>query len=172
MIELKDAIEIARILSKVPEERMKLVLSVFDNAGLTIDGLEELEVRIVCRDRNTIVDFKDFMGKVGERFADSFDGTCYTIPTSMFTEFCGDLELDPRAARAWLARKGCLKTCTEKDKVNYTVTRSIDGKAVRCVVLKKNPDGGKNEAAEETNARTENTDRKDEVGLEGMDGQG
>ena len=161
MIDLKDAIEIARIISKVPEERMKLVLSVFESADLTIDGLEELEVRIVCRDRNTIVDFHDFMEKAGEEFADSFDGESYTVPTNTFTAFCRELELDPRAARAWLARKGCLVTCTEKDKVNYTVTRSIDGKAVRCVVLKKNIDGGKDEAAKETDTRTEGADQRE-----------
>ena len=42
-MELKDAIEISRILSKAPEERIPMILSVLEKAEVSIEGLEELE---------------------------------------------------------------------------------------------------------------------------------
>lgn len=43
MLSIKEAIEISRILCKAPEERLAMILAVYEEAGIIISGLEELE---------------------------------------------------------------------------------------------------------------------------------
>lgn len=137
MIELKDAIEIARVISKVPEERMRLILSVFEKADLTIDGIEELEAWAISRDRNNLVDITDFIASLSKNFGDKKDGSSYIVPAATFTEFCKNEGLDARAVRAWLARKGYIETTESNGKTDYTVSKRIDGKLTRCVVIRE-----------------------------------
>lgn len=133
-MELKDAIEIARIISKTAEERLPMVLSVLEKADVTIEGLEELdEWRL--REMAAIVDYEEFKQSVIKRFSEQSDGGKYTIPAADFTEFCKEMKLNPSPTRRWLAKKGILESSVTKDKTNYTVVQHVNGKNVRCVVL-------------------------------------
>ena len=136
-IDLKDAIEISRIISRAPEERLPMILSVFERADLTIDGLEEIEAWAVCKDRNNIVDASEFAKMITEKFADTQHEDEYRIPASEFTKFCSDNGMDARAVRSWLARKKIIETDETGKGVKYTVLRKVSGKTVRCIVIKK-----------------------------------
>lgn len=136
-MELKDAIEISRIISKAPEERLPMILSVLEKADVTINGIEELEEWKTYHEMNAIVDFDEFMTALMERFSDRMDGERYKIPTSDFGEFCHDQKLKPTPVRRWLAKKGVIETSKDGDKTNYTVPTTIDGKRLRCIIVKR-----------------------------------
>lgn len=134
MIELKDAIEISRILAKAPQERLPMILSVFEKAELTIEGLEELdEWRL--REAAAIVDYEEFERSVIKKFSKQLDDGKYIIPAADFTEFCKEMKLNPAPTRRWLAKKGILESSVTKDKTNYTIVQCVNGKNTRCVVL-------------------------------------
>lgn len=133
MMELKEAIEIARIISKAPAERLPMILSVLEKVSITIEGLEELdEWRL--REMAAIVDFEDFKKSIKEKFTKQPKGK-YIIPAVEFTEFCKEHNLNPSPTRRWLAKKGVIEINTEKGKTNYTVNQYMNGKPMRCVVL-------------------------------------
>ena len=133
-MELKDAIEIARIISKAPAERLPMILSVLEKVSITIEGLEELdEWRL--REMAAIVDFEDFKKSIKEKFAKQLKDGRYIIPAVEFTEFCKEYNLNPSPTRRWLAKKGVIEINTKKGKTNYTVNQYINGKHMRCVVL-------------------------------------
>ena len=138
-MELKDAIEIARIISKTSEERLPMILSVLEKAGVTIEGLEELdEWRL--REMAAIVDFEDFKKSIVEKFSKQLQDGKFTIPAAEFTEFCKEKKLNPAPTRRWLAKRGNIEANTDNDgKTNYTVVQHINGKNVRCVVLDLEP---------------------------------
>lgn len=149
MIELKDAIEISRILAKAPQERLPMILSVFEKAELTIEGLEELEAWAISKNRNNIIELDEFMKSLDERFKLSEND--YRIIASEFTTFCAEMKLDAKAVRAWLARKGVIKSEESGNKTSYTVTQRIDGKTVRCIIVNKDWRTASNETTEKAN---------------------
>lgn len=148
-LEIKDAIEISRILSKCPEERIPMILSALEKADVTIDGLDQLEEWKAYKDMTCIIDLDDFLKALKEKFSGRFKDGFYKIPTAEFGEFCKELKLKPTPVRRYLAKKDLIETGTDKGKTNYTMTANIDGKVRRCVVIRE--EGGNNEAAEESN---------------------
>jgi hypothetical protein len=154
-MELKDAIEISRIISKAPEERLPMILSVLEKAEVSIDGLDELEEWKTYKDMNAIVDFGEFMEAFKKRFAGRLDNDRYKVPTAEFGEFCKEQKLKPTPVRRWLAKKDIIEVGTDNGKINYTVTATIDGKTMRCVVVKaewdKEGSDRKDETTESTN---------------------
>ena len=137
MIDIKDAIEVARILSKAPQERLRMLLSVFEAADLTVEGLEELEALAVSKDKNNIVDIREFMDDIEKHFAERKHGGEYHVPVAAFIEYCEKNGIDPRAVKPCLARRGVLKTFKSERGVQYTSAQRIDGRVTRCVVLKE-----------------------------------
>lgn len=163
MIELKDAIEISRILAKAPQERLPMILSVFEKAELTIEGLEELEAWAISKDRNNIIELDEFMKELDERFKFSENGYC--VIASEFTAFCNEKNLDARAVRGWLARKGVIKTEEYGNKTSYTITQRINGKTVRCILINKDWKEAKDEATQETYIPSEEAHQQGRTGL-------
>ena len=135
-MELKDAIEISRIISKAPEERLPMILSVLEKADVSIGGLEDLEEWKAYKDMSAIIDLDEFMASFEKKFKEKLDGGRYRIPTGEFSEFCRDRKLKPTPVRRLLARKGAIETCAEGSKTSYTLPVNIDGKRLRCVVVK------------------------------------
>lgn len=134
-MELKDAIEISRIISKAPEERIPMILSVLEKADVTIGGMEELDEWRAFKDMNAIVDLDEFMAALEEKFSSRLDGGRYKIPTGDFGDFCKEHKLKPTPVRRWLAKKGIIETSKDGEKTNYTVPTTIDGKHLRCVLV-------------------------------------
>ena len=142
MIELKEAIEVARILAKAPQERLRMLLSVFEEAGLTLEGIEEMEAIAVAKDKNNVVDISELMEDLAERFSEMKRDGKYVIPIGDFAAYCEEKGFDARAVRPCLARRGILKTFDgEKGKgTQHTTTASVGGKKMRCVILEEAKD--------------------------------
>lgn len=133
MIELKDAIEISRIIAKAPEERLAMIISIFEEADLSISGLEDLEAWAVSRDGSLIIDADEFMSAVKSKF--HLENGCH-IPASDFTKFCSEMGFDARAIKKWLAKRGAIQVDDSNGKTGYTRVVKADGKAVRCISFK------------------------------------
>lgn len=131
LIELKDAIEISRIIAKAPEERLAMIISIFEEAELSISGLEDLEAWAVSRDGGMIIEANEFMGAIKEKFHPSVNGC--NIPASDFTKFCSEMGFDARAIKKWLAKRGAIQVEDSNGKTAYTKVVKIDGKNVRCI---------------------------------------
>lgn len=136
-MELKDAIEISRIISKAPEERLPMILSVLEKADVNIGGLDDLEEWKAYKDMSAVIDLGEFMEFFEKKFKDKLDGGRYRIPTGEFSEFCRERKLKPTPVRRLLARKEIIETCTEGSKTSYTIPVNMDGKRLRCVVVKE-----------------------------------
>lgn len=139
MIEIKDAIEIARILAKAPEGRLAMILSVFESAELSIEGLDELEAWAISGERDTILDIKEFCEELTDQFKHTLSEGNYRIPASDFSEFCKEKDLNQAAIKACLARRKAIRVTEEKDgKVKkYSTVQRIGGKPVRCVMVRE-----------------------------------
>lgn len=61
MLNIKEAIEISRILCKAPEERLAMILAVYEEAGIIISGLEELEEWKSLKDQSGLIDIQEFL---------------------------------------------------------------------------------------------------------------
>ena len=136
-MELKDAIEMSRILSKAPEERIPMILSVLEKAEVSIEGLEELEEWKAYKDMNAVMDLGEFMEELEKKFAERLDGGKYKIPTADFSEFCREKKLKPTPVKRLLAKKGIIETVTDNGKTGNTIPTRLDGKLTRCVIVKK-----------------------------------
>jgi len=136
-LDVKDAIEIAKILAKAPEERLPLIFSVFEKADLTLEGLEELEAWAVNRDGNAVLELSEFMSALAGRFPDKVVGDEYRIRPAEFAEFCRERGMNLRAVKQWLSRKGMLVSSKEGTKTSYTKTIRDGTKSVRVVCIRK-----------------------------------
>lgn len=133
-LNLNDAIRIARIISNAPEERLPMIMSVFSEAGLSIDGLEQLEEWKVATEHVSVIDIREFIAALKAEFPTS-DGWI-EIKSNAFTEFCNARGLKARHVRKALADRELIKICKEKKKTCYTVTLRRDGEVGRYVLVK------------------------------------
>ena len=147
MIEIKEAIEIARILAKAPQERLPMIISVFESADLTVEGLEELEAWAIGKNSSYVIELDDFMIDVEKEF--NLKKNSYLVAAIEFTRFCKEKKLDVRNTRRWLARKGVIKSEEIKGKTNYTFARRVNGKTIRCVVFNEDWKEGNKGAAKD-----------------------
>lgn len=158
MIELKDAIEISRIISKTPEERIPLILSTLEKADLQIEGFEELEEWKMIHELNAIIDLNDFMTAFVEKFGDKLSEGYYTVPTQDFSSFCEEQKLRPAPVRRWLAKKGIIEHVDEKGgKISYTKTKKVEGKATRCVIIREDWNNTENKEETDNGCKDKNT---------------
>lgn len=139
-LSIDEAIKISKILCSVSEERIPIILSVLERAGLTIGGLDELEEWKALKDQAYIVDMDDFVDTIircGEQKEDSV-----LLRPREFESVCKAFNVKTSCAKRALHRKGLIKTNLENDKLNYTIPVWIDGQVERRIVILKrcNPD--------------------------------
>ena len=138
-INVDNAIKISKILSQAPEERLPMIFSALEQAQIYINGLEELEEWKALKDQAYLIDIDEFMEAIKEEFKDNAVSDRINIPVKKFSDFCRKLHLKPILAKRALARYGFLIPIMDHDKLEYTQTVWMDGKAFRCVVLLKEP---------------------------------
>ena len=156
MIKIDEAIRIAKIIAQAPEERLPMIVKIFEQAEVSIEGLEavavfeQAEVSIEGLEavadwralvtQGFIVDLQTFTEKVRKRFPSYIDGEQIRIPAREFSAFCREERLNPYHVRSALADKDILVTAMDGDKTCYTIPSriSVNGeqRTVRCVVLK------------------------------------
>lgn len=134
-IDLKEAIKIAQILCKAPEERLPIILATLEKAGFTVNGLDEIEEWKAFKEQAVLIDTDDLIKEFFNTFTE--EDQVLKISTEDFNNFCKERMLKPSLVRRHLANRGLIETSIDGKKVNYTQTVWRDGKATRCVVIKK-----------------------------------
>ena len=140
-VSIEDAIKISKILCTANEERIPMILNVFDKAGVFINGLEELEEWKAFKDMAYIVDIEEFVAdlfKVGEVFEDeNGDEFRVEFKPDKFAAICKELNIKPSIAKRALYKKGYLKAVMDGQKLSYTVPVWRDGKTERRIVIRQ-----------------------------------
>lgn len=134
-LDVKTAIQIAKILAAAPNERIPMILAVFEKADIEIDGLDELSEWIALSRQTALIDTDDFIA--GLIKAREMSGSEYRIPIAEFNNYCNNNGVSSRYAKKHLYSKGYLRISTDNNKINYTCT-VIDRetkKAIRCVCI-------------------------------------
>ena len=66
-LDIKTAIQIAKILSAAPEERLPMILGVFEKAEITIEGLTELEEWKALNRPSAMIDIRQFRADLSKQ---------------------------------------------------------------------------------------------------------
>lgn len=118
-LDIKTAIQIAKILSAAPEERLPMILGVFEKAEITIEGLTELEEWKALNRPVAMIDIQQFRADlIKDREA---TGEEIRIKVQDFNDFCKQRKVSNRLARKTLYEHDMIRTCMDKDKVSYTI---------------------------------------------------
>lgn len=118
-LDIKTAIQIAKILAAAPEERLPMILGVFEKAEVDIEGLTELEEWKAMNKATAIIDIYEFRNSLIQSHIET-DGE-FRIKNQDFNEFCKERKISPRLARKSLYDHGMIRTCMDKGKICYTV---------------------------------------------------
>lgn len=134
-LDIKTAIHIAKILAAAPNERIPMILDVFEKAEVEIIGLDELSEWITLSRQSALIETIDFIaGLIKDR--EMTDGE-YRIPTSEFNYYCAKKKVSARYARKHLYDQGWIRSGMDNGKVNYTcpVIDQETKKSIRCVCI-------------------------------------
>lgn len=135
-IDVKTAIQIAKIVSAVPEERMPIIWDIFNKAGLDIGGLDEMAEWKALTKQAFLIDTEKFLSGITSGREQA--GGEYRIPADEFNKFCREQKLSARCARKHLAEAGAIRTGkTGPGKIDYTVTvyEAEGNRTYRCVCI-------------------------------------
>ena len=119
-IDIKTAIQIAKIVVTVPEERMPIIWDIFKQAGLDIGGIDEMAEWKALKKQAFLIDTEKFItGITAGR--ESVSGE-YRILVSDFNEYCTKQKLSARCVRKHLAEIEAIRTVKSNGKTDYTCT--------------------------------------------------
>lgn len=119
-IDIKTAIQIAKIVVTVPEERMPIIWDIFKQAGLDIGGIDEMAEWKALTKQAFLIDTEKFIeGITAGREPVSGE---YRILVSDFNEYCTKQKLSARCARKHLAELEAIRTVKSNGKIDYTCT--------------------------------------------------
>lgn len=119
VLDIKIAIQIAKILAAAPDERIPMILDVFSKAEVNINGLDELQEWNALKKQTSLIDTGEFVKQITENREKTGDE--YRIKVDDFNRFCSERNISSRLARKHLYEHGRLRTSTDKGKTVYTV---------------------------------------------------
>lgn len=142
-LDIKTAIQIAKILAAAPNERIPMILDVFEKADVEINGLDEFSEWVALSRQTALIDTEDFVEALIK--GRTMTGSEYRIPTSEFNSYCNSKGVSARYARKHLYEKGFIRSGTDKGKINYTlsVPDPTTKKQIRCVCIMPKTGGDK-----------------------------
>lgn len=134
-LDIKTAIQIAKILAAGPDERIPMILDVFSKASVDINGLDELAEWRALNKQTALIDTDTFVKEL-TKGRQQVDGE-YRIKVPEFNQFCNAKGVSARYARKHLYDNGLLRSSTDNGKVNYTcpVQDTETKKTERCVCI-------------------------------------
>lgn len=134
-LDIKTAIQIAKILAAAPDERIPMILDVFSKAEVDIDGLDELAEWRALNKQTALIDTDAFVKEL-IKGREQTDGE-YRIKVPEFNQFCNAKGVSARYARKHLYESGMLRSSTDNGKINYTcpVQATDTKKTERCVCI-------------------------------------
>ncbi len=119
-IDIKTAIQIAKIVVTVPEERMPIIWDIFKQAGLDIGGIDEMAEWKSLTKQAFLIDTGKFLEGITAG-KEPVSGE-YRIAVSDFNEYCTRQKLSPRCTRKHLAGLEAIRTIKSNGKIDYTCT--------------------------------------------------
>lgn len=135
-LDIKVAIQIAKILAAAPNERIPMILDVFSKAEVDINGLDELAEWQALTKQTALIDTEEFIAGI-TKDREAVDGE-YRIKAEDFNSYCREFGVSARCARKHLYTHGRIRTGMDKGKINYTVPIWDEEKKRndRCVCIK------------------------------------
>ena len=119
-IDIKTAIQIAKIVVTVPEERMPIIWDIFKQAGLDIGGIDEMAEWKALTKQAFLIDTDKFIAGITAG-KEPVSGE-YRILVSDFNEYCTKQKLSARCVRKHLAELEAILTVKSNGKIDYTCT--------------------------------------------------
>ena len=135
-LDLKTAIQIAKIVVNVPEERMPIIWDIFSQAGLDIGGLDEMAEWKALTKQAFLIDTEQFLTGITKDL-ETVNGE-YQIPVGDFNEYCKKQKLSARCTRKHLAELEAIRTGKlSSGRVDYTcpVWKPGANSNYRCVCI-------------------------------------
>lgn len=134
-LDIKTAIQIAKIPAAAPDERIPMILDVFSKASVDINGLDELAEWRALDKQAALINTDTFVKEL-TKGRELTDGE-YRIKVPEFNQFCNSKGVSARYARKHLYDNGLLRSSTDNGKVNYTcpVQDAETKKTERCVCI-------------------------------------
>lgn len=140
---MDEAIRIAKIICQAPEERLSMIVEIFQKSDLTIESIEEVYEWRALKNQTALIDITDFAKELLEDFepgaGDELRNGIVAIPTTDFTRHCLERHIKPALAKKALMLKGYLAVRQKEATFKGTEVIKVGGKAVRCVMLYKKP---------------------------------
>ena len=134
-LDIKTAIQIAKILAAAPDERIPMILDVFSKAQVDINGLDELAEWRALDKQAALIDTDAFVTEL-TKGKELEDGE-YRIRVPEFNHFCSTKGVSARYARKHLYESGMLRSSTDNGMINFTcpVQATDTKKTERCVCI-------------------------------------
>ena len=135
-ITTEQAIQVARIVSYAPEERLPMILDIFSMAGIEISGMETIEaLKEAARKRAQIEDLEGFLDGL-TKLSPEVSGE-HRILTEVFNNYCKKHGQKERTARRALAEMDLIRVSPVGGKQEFTVTVYSPGtkRTERCVCV-------------------------------------
>lgn len=133
-INLKEAIQIAKIIMVIPEERMPIIREVFEMAGVDIESLGEMEEFKALTEHEALEGLDELLGQVTENR--ELKSGEYRISPQEFKSLCEEKGLNARRVRGQLAGLGIIRQSAWTGGHAVTVcTVRENGKSVRCICI-------------------------------------
>ena len=118
-LDIKAAIQIAKIISHAPEERLPMIIDVFDQAGVHVSGMETIEaLKEAARTMNQIGDIEALLQSVISSAVHA-NGE-YRIRVEAFDAICAEQGQKVLNVRRTLAEMGIIRINTT-GKQNFSV---------------------------------------------------
>lgn len=123
-LDIKTAIQIAKILAAAPDERIPMILDVFSKAQVDINGLDELAEWRALDKQAALIDTDAFVTEL-TKGKELEDGE-YRIRVPEFNHFCSTKGVSARYARKHLYESGMLRSrATFTYAVYLSLTRQV-----------------------------------------------
>lgn len=117
-IDIKTAIQIAKIVVTVPEERMPIIWDIFKQAGLDIGGIDEMAEWKALTKQAFLIDTEKFLAGITAG-KEPVNGE-YRILAKDFNEYCTKQKLSARCTRKHLAGLEAIRVEKSNGKIDYT----------------------------------------------------
>jgi hypothetical protein len=136
-LDIKAAIQIAKIVSNAPEERLPMILDIFSQAGVEISGMETIEaIKNAVRERSQIANLEEFLEGL-TKLAPAINGE-HRILVEVFDSYCTEHNENIRNVRRTLAEMQIIrmnKLSSGKLLYSVPVYDPATKKIARCICI-------------------------------------
>lgn len=132
---VEEAIRISKIICSVSDERLPIIVDVFTNAGIDINGLDELELLKTASDGGFIVDIEELHTAMLQN--GTLHGDDVMIRPDEFKTICEQFDIKPAVAKRALHKKKLIKATRTGNKLDYTMKIWNGEKAERFILIMK-----------------------------------